>query len=45
LGGHEEVEQRNQRLADGGQEGLFLKPFAPVIALTIHEPRHRFFIQ
>jgi hypothetical protein len=32
FGGYEEVEQRNQRLAAGGQEGLFLKPFEPVIA-------------
>jgi hypothetical protein len=32
LGGHEEVEQRNQRLVDDSQEGLFLKPFEPVIA-------------
>jgi hypothetical protein len=44
LGGHEEVERRNQRLAGGGQEGLFLKPFEPVIALSIHGQRHRFFV-
>jgi hypothetical protein len=45
FGRHEEVKQRNQRFADGCQEGLFLKPFAPVIALTIHELRHRFFVR
>jgi hypothetical protein len=45
LGRHEEVEQRNQRLVNGGQEGLFLKPFEPVIALSIHEPQCRFFVR
>jgi hypothetical protein len=32
LGGHKEVGQRDKRLAGGGQEGLFLKPFEAVIA-------------
>jgi hypothetical protein len=32
LGGHEEVQEGDQRLVDGGQYGLFLKPFEPVIA-------------
>jgi len=32
LGGHEKVEQGNQRLIDGGQEGLFLDPLKAVIA-------------
>jgi hypothetical protein len=39
LGGHEEAGQRNQGLADSGQEGLFLRPFEPVIAGVFTDDR------
>jgi hypothetical protein len=42
LGRDEKVKQWNQRLADGSREGLFLKLFELVMALSIHEPRPRF---
>jgi hypothetical protein len=32
FGEHGEVEQKDRRAVDGGQEGLFLEPFKPVIA-------------
>ena len=31
MGGHEEIEERSRWLVDGGQEGLFLKAFKPVV--------------
>jgi hypothetical protein len=45
LGGHEEVQEGGQRLAGGGQEGLFLKAFEPVIANVFTDNGAVFFVR